>query len=86
MAKNAYVQARVEQQLKEKAEDILSRLGLSITDAVTVYYRQIVLQRGLPFPVKIPNRITRRAMEDAAAGKDVVRCKDKDELFKSLGL
>ncbi len=55
MPKSAKVQARTEPELKKKAENIFHELGLNQTDAINLFYRQVVLQYGLPFPIKIPN-------------------------------
>lgn len=52
--KSANLYARIEPDLKEQAEGILSSLGISTSNAITMFYKQIVLQRGLPFDVKLP--------------------------------
>ena len=54
MAKSANLYARIEPELKEQAESILSSLGIPASNAITLFYKQIVLQRGLPFDVKLP--------------------------------
>ncbi len=54
MAKTANLYARIEPELKEQAEDILTALGIPASNAITMFYRQIVLQRGMPFEVKLP--------------------------------
>ncbi len=54
MAKSANLYARIEPDLKEQAETILSALGISASNAITMFYRQVVLQRGLPFDVRLP--------------------------------
>jgi len=65
MAKTATIRARLEPDLKQDAERILSTLGLSPTAAITLFYRQVTLQHGLPFPVRIPNAETREALRQA---------------------
>ena len=55
MAKSANLYARIEPELKEQAESILSSLGIPASNAITLFYKQIVLQRGLPFDVKLPS-------------------------------
>lgn len=45
---------RMDAQLKDRAENILKDLGISASSAVQMFYRQIILQRGLPFDVKLP--------------------------------
>lgn len=52
--KSANLYARIEPELKEEAESILSALGIPASNAINMFYKQIVLQRGLPFAVKIP--------------------------------
>ena len=54
MAKTANLYARIEPELKEQAESILSALGIPASNAISIFYKQIVLQRGLPFDVKLP--------------------------------
>ena len=54
MAKSANLYARIEPDLKEQAETILAALGIPASNAITMFYKQIVLQKGLPFDVKLP--------------------------------
>lgn len=54
MAKSANLYARIEPDLKEQAESILAALGIPASNAITMFYRQIILQKGLPFDVKLP--------------------------------
>lgn len=54
MAKSANLYARIEPEVKEQAEEILNALGISASNAITMFYKQIILQKGLPFEVKLP--------------------------------
>lgn len=54
MTKSANLYARIEPDVKEQAENILSALGISASNAVNMFYKQIIMHRGLPFDVKIP--------------------------------
>lgn len=56
MAKSANLYVRIEPEIKEQAEKILSTLGIPASNAINMFYKQIILQRGLPFEVKIPER------------------------------
>ena len=69
MAKSEMIRARVEPDLKHKAEAVLDSLGMTPTEAITLFYKQVTLYRGLPFPVRIPNAATRKALREARAGK-----------------
>lgn len=53
--KSANLYARIEPDLKEQAESILNSLGIPASNAITMFYKQIVLQRGIPFSVKLPS-------------------------------
>lgn len=54
MAKSANLYARIEPDVKEQAENILNALGIPASNAITMFYKQIILQNGLPFEVKLP--------------------------------
>ena len=53
-AKSANFYVRIEPDVKEQAESILSALGIPASNAINMFYKQIILNRGLPFEVKIP--------------------------------
>ena len=71
MAKTETIRARVEPELKREAEELFSALGLSATEAITLFYRQVTMHRGLPFAVRMPNRETREALRDAREGRNI---------------
>lgn len=54
MAKSANLYVRIEPEVKEQAESILNALGIPASNAITMFYKQIILQKGLPFEVKLP--------------------------------
>ena len=54
MARTANVFARVEPEIKEQAETILDQLGIPMSNAVGMFLRQVVIQRGIPFEMKLP--------------------------------
>ena len=54
MSRTSNVFARVEPELKEQAESILSQLGIPMSNAIGLFLQQAVLQRGIPFDVKLP--------------------------------
>lgn len=53
-AKTANLYARIKPDVKEQAENILSALGIPVSNAINIFYKQIILQRGIPFEVKLP--------------------------------
>lgn len=65
--KSATIQARVEPKLKKDVEVILGKLGLSPSEAITLYYTNIKLTKGIPFEVRLPNKRLKKAMKDVDA-------------------
>ncbi len=64
--KTANVNARIQQDIKQQAESILTRIGLPRSVAIDMYYRQIIMHDGIPFPVTIPSSNPARGkMSDA---------------------
>jgi len=86
MARTAMINARTERELKNEVEEILQSLGMSTTEAINIFFRQVKLRRGLPFPVEIPNDETLKVFQDSEQGKGLVECKDADDMFKRLGV
>ena len=86
MAKDAVVRARIETDLKETVENIFSRLGLSTTDAINLFFRQVELKKGLPFLVEIPNETTLQTFAETDRGENLNYYNSVDELFKKLEL
>ncbi|MCX7016936.1 MAG: type II toxin-antitoxin system RelB/DinJ family antitoxin [Candidatus Sumerlaeota bacterium] len=83
MNKSAVVHARMEPNTKKRAEDVLKELGMSPTEAIRLFYRQICLLRGLPFPVRIPNELTRKTLAKSKKGEGVESFESLDEMFES---
>ena len=52
--KTANLYARIEPDVKEQAENILAMLGIPASNAINMFYKQIILQRGLPFELRLP--------------------------------
>ena len=84
MSKSETIRARIEPDLKHEVEEILSELGLNPTTAINIFYHQVKLQRGLPFNVNIPNKVTLQTLRDTDANKNIIPCKGKDDLFEKL--
>ncbi|HEY1797334.1 MAG TPA: type II toxin-antitoxin system RelB/DinJ family antitoxin [Stellaceae bacterium] len=71
MPKSEVVRARVDPELKRDAEAVLKKLGLTSSEAITLFLTQVKLNNGLPFPVRIPNRQTRQAIREAEIGEHI---------------
>lgn len=56
MAKTAAISARIDETIKSEAEQVFQLLGLTSSQAITLFYRQVALYKGLPFPVRLSER------------------------------
>jgi DNA-damage-inducible protein J len=79
------VHIRVDEKVKARAAKALSRMGLSVSDAVRVLLVRVAAEKALPFEVTVPNRTTVKAMEAADRGKGK-RFKSSGALFEDLGI
>ena len=82
--KTQVINARVEPKLKSSAEKIFKSLGMSTTDAISIFLSQVVLNKGLPFEVKIPNSVTKAAIDEVRSGKGKRYASSKD-LMTEIG-
>ena len=81
--KTAQIYTRMEPDLKKRVLRILNRLGISTTDAIRLYFQQIVDSNGIPFEMSIPNEKTRQAMDHAREEKDLTSYDSPEEYFNA---
>lgn len=86
MAKTEVVRARINPELKRNVEVLLSKLGLTTTQAIILFFQQMELRNGLPFPVELPNEETRDVFEKTDRGEELVECEDADGMFQKLNV
>jgi DNA-damage-inducible protein J len=86
MAKTATVRARIEPLLKQDVEKLFKEMGLTTTEAINLFYRQVKLRNGLPFSVVIPNKTTEKVFKDTDAKRNLIRCEDTNDMFDKLGI
>jgi DNA-damage-inducible protein J len=84
MNKNATIHARIDEEIKEKAEKILNIIGIKPSEAINLFYKQVVLQRGIPFKVEIPNSVTLEALKELENENDLESFDSVNELFTIL--
>ena len=85
VSKTETIRARVEPEVKRQAESVLKELGLSPTEAIRMFYRQVILRRGLPFAAEIPNAETQAAVRQAIEGETLTEWPDPDALKRARG-
>ncbi len=86
MSKTATIRARIDPELKNHVEDVFRHLGMSTTQAITIFYKQVEMRGGLPFDVAIPNAVTKRTFEKTDAGRELIVCENEDEMFDTLNI
>jgi DNA-damage-inducible protein J len=85
VTKSTLITARIDPELKQETEKVFDELGLSMTQAITLFFKQVKMRQGLPFAVAIPNTQTRQAIDDALTGKNLQSVESVDALFDELG-
>jgi len=86
MANTTMVHVRVDEQIKLEATETLALMGLSVSDAVRVFLTRVVVEKQLPFTLKVPNPETHAAMIEAEtiANGRKTRFATSDELFNDI--
>ena len=78
------IQVRLDKRTKEQAQKVFRTLDISMSEAIKLFLRQVALQRGIPFEIKIPNTLTDRTLRKSEEGIDLHRVSNVDELFEEL--
>ena len=84
MSDTVTVNARINRTTKTKAVNILHSLGMTPSQAISLFFKQIIFTRGIPFDIKIPNETTLKTFRKTDAGEELHRVSSADELFKEL--
>lgn len=79
MSKTDRIEARIDPALKKAAEAVFAKLGISPSDAIRIFYKQVELHQGFPFELRIPNEETRAAIEEVEAHPESLRRYDRVE-------
>ncbi len=82
--KTEFIRARIEPNLKKHVHAIFNKLGLTPTQVITMFYKNIERTRSIPLELSIPNEETVKAIKEAREGKGLIFCEDVDEMFDKL--
>jgi DNA-damage-inducible protein J len=63
------VKSRIDHETKIKAQAVLSKVGLTMSDAMRLFLNQVIIQNGLPFNVSVPNSQTIKAIDASEKGE-----------------
>ena len=78
------IQARIDVESKEQAKKIFDFLGLTMSQAITLYLRQVILRRGIPFEIEIPNELTAKVLRASKKGRGLHKAASVNKLFREL--
>jgi DNA-damage-inducible protein J len=78
------IQARIDEPLKKEGERILKQLGLTTTDLMRMTFRQLVMRKGIPFDVTIPNEETIHSFAEAKDPDKLTRYSNAKEAIKDM--
>jgi DNA-damage-inducible protein J len=84
--KDTAIRIRINQKTKSSAENILRSMGMTMSQAITIYLVQIIANRSIPFNIEAPNKETVKVIKEARAGKGLIRSKNINALFDELGI
>jgi len=78
------IQVRLDKKTKSQAQKVFKVLDISMSEAIKLFLRQVALQRGIPFEIKIPNALTDKVLRESEEGIDLHRVSSVDQLFEEL--
>jgi DNA-damage-inducible protein J len=84
MSKTATIQTRVDPVVKKEAQEILGKLNITMSEAISMYLSQITLHQGIPFELKIPSDLTAKILEESENGENLHTAHSVDQLFQEL--
>jgi DNA-damage-inducible protein J len=84
MPKSAVIQTRIDPSVKNKAQKILNKLNISMSEAITLFLTQVSLRKGIPFEIKIPNKLTEDTLLKSERGEELHKVSDTSQLLKEL--
>ena len=78
------IQVRLDKKTKTQAQKVFKVLDISMSEAIKLFLRQVALQKGIPFEIKIPNALTDKVLRESEEGTDLHKVSNIDQLFEEL--
>ena len=80
----ATIHAKIDSETKNAAKGVLNSLGLNMSEAITLFFKQIVYTRSIPFELRLPNKTTVETFNKTNVGEDLHRVSSISELAEEL--
>lgn len=74
------INAKIDSETKDAAKGVLNSLGLNMSEAITLFFRQIVYTKSIPFELRLPNKTTVETFNKTDSGKDIHKVSSIDQL------
>ncbi len=84
MANGAMIHARIDAETKKEVKNVLDTLGLNMSEAIVLFFRQVALRKGIPFDISIPNDATASTLRKSKRGKELHEVSDVRHLMREL--
>lgn len=85
MSHSAVVHARIDRETKTATEAVLETLGMTPTEAIRLFYRQIALRKSFPLELHVPNKLTASVLTKSDKNQDIEKFDSPSDLFASWG-
>ena len=83
MSQSAVVHARIDQATKTATEEVLEALGMTPTEAIRLFYRQIAIRKSFPLELRVPNELTASVLSKSDKNQDIEWFNSAAELYAS---
>ena len=83
MSHSAVIHARIDASTKEATEKVLNAIGMTPTEAIRLFYRQIAMRKSFPLELHIPNKITSSVLLKSQQNEEIETFKSKEDLYAS---
>lgn len=83
MSQSAVIHARIDPETKAATEHVLDALGMTPTEAILLFYRQITIRGEFPLELRVPNKLTASVLAKSRKNQGIERFKSSDDLYAS---
>lgn len=83
MNQSAIIHARIDQETKTATEFILEKIGMTPTEAIRLFYRQIAIRKEFPIELRVPNKQTASVLSKSDKNKEIESFQSAQELYSS---
>lgn len=83
MPNSAVIHTRIDPETKAATEEVLAAIGMTPSQAIKLFYRQIASRKAFPLELRVPNSLTQETFKKSDQGLEVERFETSEELFES---